>query len=215
VAVCVDMLDRTVGPRQIPLDALVLAPGIGKIILLSFTNQLRECEQEDCPLRRVWIVGTNPDHIRVLRRFMLDAWKRAGPGALGWTGATEETIHEISSEKYLEQLVSSPKMKFFLAEEDGEAVGFAANRIQNDFTVELAGIIVREDLFSKGIGSLLLSECVRSARGAGFTSMVAKTETSNERAISFYTKKGFARAADTVEMVENSKLELAVLKLAL
>jgi len=146
---------------------------------------------------------------------MLDAWRQAGPGALGWTGATEETIHEISSEKYLEQLVSNPKMKFFLAEEDGEITGFAVNRVQDETTVELAGIIVRGDLLSKGIGSLLLSECIRSARDAGFSNMVVKTETSNERAISFYRKKGFVRAADTVEIVEKSKLELAVLKLAL
>ena len=153
--------------------------------------------------------------MRALGRFMLDAWKRAGPGALGWTGATEDTIQEISSEKYLDKCVSNPKMRFFSSEENGEIAGFAVNRVQDSSTMELAGIIVREDLLGKGIGSLLLSECTKFAREAGFVNMVVKTETSNERAINFYMKKGFVRVGDTVETVENSKIEWAVLKLAL
>jgi putative acetyltransferase len=146
---------------------------------------------------------------------MLDAWKRAGPGALGWIGATEDTIQEISSEEYLKKLLSNPKMRFFSSEENGEITGFAVNRVQDSSTMELAGIIVREDLLGKGFGSLLLSKCIEFAREAGFVNMVTKTEKSNGRAINFYVKKGFVRVGDTVETVENSKVELAVLKLAL
>jgi len=168
--------------------------------------------QRDLLLRKVRTVEPNPDQIRALGRFMLDAWKRAGPGALGWTGATEDTIQEISSEKYLKGLVSNPKMKFFLCEENGEIAGFAVNRVQDSSTMELAGIIVREDLLGKGIGSLLISKCIDSARIAGFASIIVKTETSNEHAISFYVKKGFVRIGNVVETVENSKVELAVLR---
>jgi ribosomal protein S18 acetylase RimI-like enzyme len=171
--------------------------------------------QGDLLLRTVRTVEPNPDQIRALGRFMLDAWKRAGPGAFGWTGATEDTIQEISSEKYLKGLVSNPKMKFFLSEENGEITGFAVNRVQDSYTMELAGIIVREDLLGKGIGSLLISKCIDSARDAGFASMIVKTETSNEYAISFYVKKGFVRIGNVVETVENSKVELAVLRLVL
>jgi len=146
---------------------------------------------------------------------MLEAWKRAGPGALGWTGATEGTIQEIASEKYLKKLVSNPKMNFLVSEENGEITGFAVNRVQDSSTMELAGVIVREDLMGIGIGSLLLSKCVEFAREAGFVSMVVKTEMSNERAIKFYMKKGFVRVEDIVETVETSKVELMVLKLAL
>jgi ribosomal protein S18 acetylase RimI-like enzyme len=146
---------------------------------------------------------------------MLEAWKRAGPRALGWTGATEETIHEISSDKYLKELVSNPKLKLFVSEENGEITGLAINRVQDSSTMELAGIIVREDLLGKGIGSLLLSTCIDSARDAGFANMVVKTETSNDRAISFYTKKGFVRVGNTVETVETSKVDLTTLRLAL
>ena len=146
---------------------------------------------------------------------MLDAWKRAGPQALGWTGATEDTIHEISSEKYLIELVSDSRLKFFVSEENGEITGLAVNRVKDDSTMELAGIIVRDDLLGRGIGSLLISRCIDSARDAGFASMVVKTEMSNDRAISFYMKRGFVRIGNALETVGNSKIDLAMLRLVL
>jgi ribosomal protein S18 acetylase RimI-like enzyme len=166
-------------------------------------------------LRSVRTVEPNPDQIRALGKFVLDAWKRAGPQALGWTGATEDTIHDIASEESLMGLVSDPKLKFFVCEENGEITGFAANRVQDASTIELAGIIVRDDLLGKGIGSLLISRCIESARAAGFSGMVVKTEASNERAISFYVKRGFVRLGNALETVENSKVDLAALRLAL
>jgi ribosomal protein S18 acetylase RimI-like enzyme len=81
--------------------------------------------------------------------------------------------------------------------------------------MELAGIIVRDDLLGKGIGSLLISKCIDSARDAGFASIVVKTEASNQQAISFYVKKGFVPAGNVVETVESSKVDLAMLRLAL
>jgi len=146
---------------------------------------------------------------------VLDAWKRAGPQALGWTGATEDTIHEISSEKYLIELVSDSRLKFFVSEENGEITGLAVNRVKDDSTMELAGIIVRDDLLGRGIGSLLISRCIDSARDAGFASMVVKTEMSNDRAISFYMKRGFVRIGNALETVGNSKIDLAMLRLVL
>ena len=146
---------------------------------------------------------------------MLDAWKEAGPRALGWTGATKGTIHEISSAEYLKGLVSDPKLKFYVSEDNGEITGFASTKVQDGSTMELAGIIVRDDLLGKGIGSLLISKCIDSARDAGFASMVVKTEASNERAISFYMKRGFVRIGNVVEIVGNSKVELVMLRLVL
>jgi putative acetyltransferase len=146
---------------------------------------------------------------------VLDAWKRAGPQALGWTGATEDTIHEISSEKYLIELASDSRLKFFVSEENGEITGLAVNRVKDDSTMELAGIIVRDDLLGRGIGSLLISRCIDSARDAGFASMVVKTEMSNDRAISFYMKRGFVRIGNALETVGNSKIDLAMLRLVL
>ena len=164
---------------------------------------------------KVRTVEPNPDQIRALGKFVRDAWKRAGPQALGWTGATEDTIHQISSEEYLMELASEPKLKLFVAEDNGEITGFAANRVQDASTIELAGIIVRDDLLGKGIGSLLISKCIDSAKDAGFARIVVKTEASNERAISFYLKKGFVRLGNVVETVDNSKMDLAMFRLIL
>ena len=164
---------------------------------------------------KVRAVEPSRDQVRALGKFVLDAWKRAGPQALGWTGATEDTIHEISSEEHLMELVSDPKLKLFVTEENGEISGFAVNRVHDASTIELAGIIVRDDLLGKGFGSLLISKCISSARDAGFTSMVVKTEASNERAISFYVKNGFVRLGKVVETVDNSKVDLAMLRLLL
>jgi ribosomal protein S18 acetylase RimI-like enzyme len=166
-------------------------------------------------LRKVRAVEPNPDQIRALGKFVLDAWKRAGPQALGWTGATEDTIHDIASEESLMGLVSDPKLKFFVCEENDEITGFATNRVRDASTIELAGIIVRDDLLGRGIGSLLISKCIESARDAGFSGMVVKTEASNERAISFYVERGFVRLGSAVEAVENSKVDLATLRLVL
>ena len=118
-------------------------------------------------------------------------------------------------EGYLKKLVSNPKMRLFSSEENGEITGFAVNGVRDSSTMELAGIIVREDLLGEGIGSILLSKCVEFAREAGFVNMVVKTEMSNERAINFYLKKGFVQVGVAVETVENSKVELVVLKLTL
>jgi putative acetyltransferase len=112
-------------------------------------------------------------------------------------------------------LVSDPKLKFYVSEENGEITGFASTEVQDGSTMELAGIIVRDDLLGKGVGSLLISKCIDSARDAGFASMVVKTEASNERAISFYMKRGFVRIRNVVETVESSKVELAMLRLVL
>jgi ribosomal protein S18 acetylase RimI-like enzyme len=163
------------------------------------------------------IVSVEPDsqHIRALGRFMLDAWKRAGPQALGWTGANDNTIREISSENYLTALVSNPKLKFFLSMENDKITGFAVNRLVDSSTMELAGIIVRNDLLGKGVGSHLISECITYARNAGFAKMMVKTEASNDRAIKFYTSKGFVRSGNVVETVQNSEVELAEFKLVL
>jgi ribosomal protein S18 acetylase RimI-like enzyme len=163
------------------------------------------------------IVSVEPDshQIRALGRFMLDAWKRAGPQALGWTGANDDTIREISSENYLTTLVSNPKLKFFLSMENDEITGFAVNRVVDSSTMELAGIIVRDDLLGKGIGSHLISKCIAFARNAGFANMMVKTETSNKRAIKFYMNKGFVHSGNVVETVENAEVKLAEFKLVL
>jgi len=55
------------------------------------------------------------DDIPRLGLFVLDAWRLAGPSALGWTGATDENIEEIASESFLQRFIGNPNLKAFIS----------------------------------------------------------------------------------------------------
>lgn len=42
----------------------------------------------------VQVRPARPNDVPKLSAFLIEAWKEAGPGALGFTGATEEAIRE-------------------------------------------------------------------------------------------------------------------------
>jgi ribosomal protein S18 acetylase RimI-like enzyme len=161
------------------------------------------------------IVELSPSDIPHLRAFILDAWRLAGHSALGWAGATEENIEEISSESFLHRLVDNPNLKVFVGKTGENVVGFCVTRKIDDQTVELAGIIVRQDQLGKGIGSDLFKLTKRRAVECGFATMIVKTESTNERALSFYRKKEFVEEKQVVEELINAKVNLTVLKLDL
>ena len=91
-----------------------------------------------------------------LKSFVLEAWRLAGPSALGWTGATDENIEEIASESFLRGFIGNPNLKVFVGETGENVVGFCALRKIDDRLLELAGIIVRQDQLGKGVGNDLL-----------------------------------------------------------
>jgi len=98
-----------------------------------------------------------------LRLFFLEAWRLAGPSALGWTGATDENIEEISSASFLQGFIGNPNLKVFISKKGEEVVGFCAIRKIDDRSVELAGIIVRQDQIGKGIGTSLFDMAKKEA----------------------------------------------------
>ena len=144
--------------------------------------------------------------------FIRSAWKEAGPESLGWTGASKEIIHDLASEKYLHEVLNDPKMKIFLSEEYGKAVGFAVDRVINNDVVELAGIIVIQDRLGRGYGSALLENARKWAGEHGYKQMIVRTEENNERAISFYKSKGFVEVERTIEDIFGSKVAIVTLK---
>jgi ribosomal protein S18 acetylase RimI-like enzyme len=156
-------------------------------------------------------VATTSD-IPSLHGFILEAWKEAGPSAWGWTGATEESIHELASFAYLRRLVSDSKVKILLARDGERIFGFAANRSVEDTTVELAGIVVLGSVTGLGIGTELLRASLEAASADGYREMTVKTETFNERAIGFYEANGFKRIGSSKEDVEGKTIDLVVLK---
>lgn len=150
-----------------------------------------------------------------LKSFLLDAWRLAGPSALGWTGATDENIAEIASESFLKGLIGNTDLRVFIAKQGEDIVGFCAIRKVDYQSVELAGIIVRQDLLGKGIGSDMLRRAREEAVELGFNAMLVKTESTNERALSFYENKGFIKQGQIVEELNGAKVNLTFLHLNL
>ena len=161
--------------------------------------RVREAEQED---------------VESLIEFLRKAWKEAGPGALGWTGATEETMRHIASHGFLSNLLERDDTRVFIALNEGQVVGFASNRA-GDELVELSGIVVLESMTGVGIGSRLLEHSIEAAKDDRYTKMIVKTESFNERAINFYLRNGFRHEATITEEVEGSNVELVKLVLPL
>ncbi len=150
-----------------------------------------------------------------LIEFLHEAWKEAGPGAHGWTGATDETVQHLASHGFLSDLLKRDDTRVLIALQNERVVGFSSNRRISDELVELSGIIVLESMTGVGVGSRLLNHSLEAARDDGYGSMMVKTESINERAISFYLRHGFTREATMEEDVEGSRVELVKLVLQL
>jgi ribosomal protein S18 acetylase RimI-like enzyme len=167
---------------------------------MTWKMKVREAEQED---------------VESLIEFLLKAWREAGPGALGWTGATGETMRHIANHGFLSNLLEREDTRVFIALDERRVVGFSSNRRTSDVSVELSGIVVLESMTGVGIGSRLLEHSIEAAKDDGYTQMMVKTESFNIRAVNFYLRKGFRREATVEEEVEGSKVELVKLALPL
>lgn len=140
--------------------------------------------------------------------FFRDAWQQAGPGALGFAGASDEVIAELTAPAAVLERIGGPDRRMFLAWEGGRVVGFAATRRMDAATVELAGIIVLQTMSGRGFGTRLVEEAVGAARGEGYRTMIVRTETANEPARSFYERCGFTLTGSATELVEGNAVEV-------
>jgi len=142
-------------------------------------------------MKGISIKEATRDNIEALKHFLLQAWREAGPDALGWTGATDEQIFELTGDVFLSSLIKRSNVTIFLALTNSKVVGFASNTKVNQKLVELSGIIVLENMRGQGIGTLLPQSAIRSARKHGYNVMTVKTELTNDRAIRFYNINHF------------------------
>lgn len=97
------------------------------------------------------VEATSAD-IQKLITFFRQAWKEAGSGALGFAGATEETIKEVASEEFLRERLSNRNVKMYVVEGEGSVLGFAATRKIDENSLELSGLILLESATGKGLG---------------------------------------------------------------
>ncbi len=150
-----------------------------------------------------------------LKSFILDAWRLAGPSGLGWTGATDENIGEIASDSFLKGLFEDPHVRLFICKKEQQMVGFCAIRRINAKSVELTGIIVRQNHLGKGIGSELFKFAKKVAVESGFATMLVKTESNNLKALHFYSQMGFVVKERVFEVMNDEKVSLTILRLKL
>ena len=138
-----------------------------------------------------------------------------GVGALGFSGATEDTIRTITSEEFLEKRLSNPDVAIYVVKERGKVLGFASTRKIDRFGIELSGIAVLESSTGRGIGTRLVEKVLAAAYKSGVRRIVVKTETANNRAISFYKKFGFSDVGTAQEHVEGTIVDVKILEMTL
>ena len=109
----------------------------------------------------------------------------------------------------MKSLIEDKDTKIIICMRDDDIVGFCTNRRIDEQTVELAGIIVLQELTGRGIGSMLFEKAKSKAISDNFCFMTVKTEAYNGRAISFYTKKGFKKIDEIEEDVLGTKMRIA------
>jgi GNAT superfamily N-acetyltransferase len=163
----------------------------------------------------VRVVEAGEAHLDAIAAFFWEAWRMAGPDAPGWAGASEEVMDELAAPEALRARIGGPEHRMFLALEGDEVIAFAATRRRNEESVELAGIVVRQDRLGHGVGTPLLEEAVSAVTAAGFGTMVVRTEADNERALGFYRARGFDPGDLLVEEVEGISVEVRELVRAL
>ena len=160
----------------------------------------------------VRIVRTaRPNDDSMLSAFLVEAWKEAGPGALGFTGATDAAIAEIASEGFLKKRLATTAIQMTVAEEGRGIIGFSSVRSLGARDAELSGLVVLEGETGRGVGTRLLRKALETARRRGFSSVRVKTEAANQRAISFYKKSGFTESGKAVEKTGSARAQLLLM----
>jgi ribosomal-protein-alanine N-acetyltransferase len=101
-----------------------------------------------------------------------------------------------SADAYRAELIREDSIMLKLSEPDGTVIGFAVGRIfdfgNNEYTVELTNIGLRQIVRGKGLGTLLLKSFLNRCREAGAAYVILEVRVSNTTAIRFYERFGFA-----------------------
>lgn len=111
----------------------------------------------------------------------------------------DNTVEELLEEFYS---VDETDGAFFLAEENGEAAGFAQCQLRHDYVEGtehspvgyLEGIYVRESFRGNGIAKELLAACERWAAEQGCEEFASDCELTNTDSLAFHLSVGFAEA---------------------
>lgn len=114
-----------------------------------------------------------------------------------WPGHTESELKEE-----LVPLLEAADAAVFLAQEQGEWVGFAQCQLRHDYVEGtstspvgyLEGIYVAESYRRRGIAAALLKECQLWAKGQGCREFASDCELGNGESLRFHKSVGFREA---------------------
>jgi ribosomal protein S18 acetylase RimI-like enzyme len=106
--------------------------------------------------------------------------------------------------KYFTDLLHDPGSFCLIAEDDEKKIGYlAAGPKEIDYRkrryLEIQNMGVIPEYRSRGIGKLLLEECITWAKSQGFHKIFVSAYHENERAIDFYRKTGFTEIDVSLE----------------
>lgn len=101
---------------------------------------------------------------------------------------------ELVMPRSFRRFVSSPTIESFVAEVDGELVGYATVMFRpRSLIARIYSIAINPAIQRMGIGCQLLEACESSARSRGSSTLRLEVKMDNAKAIAFYEKYGYQR----------------------
>lgn len=106
--------------------------------------------------------------------------------------------------EFFTKLLNNPQACCFLAEDNGRNIGYivAAPKIvtyRKSRCLEIENMGVLPEYRSKGIGTMLMEECLKWAKSHGFQKTYVNSYFENKMAVEFYKKNGFSEIDISLE----------------
>lgn len=102
----------------------------------------------------------------------------------------KNSFSDFWSEKGMKEDLAFSKSHYFVAEENGEIIGFGGFILPFD-EAEILKIAVKKEWRNKGVGKMLLTAMLSDAKMLGADKMFLEVRKSNESARALYEKNGF------------------------
>lgn len=138
------------------------------------------------------------DDAPIIERIARETWADTYTGLIPENVQTRFLDRAYAPES-LREAIRRPESWFFVAERDGEVIGFAEYAPRSEEKVDLLRMYVLPAEQRAGAGAALLKaglDAIRDADGE-YTTVIAGVEVGNDKAIRFCEKHGFKHATTT------------------